>query len=69
MCRTYISEKLKNRINFENISIEGRIKNIINNYFILKNNNNDYQSFENQESDNNSSTQNYIMKEGKVDTI
>ena len=69
MCRTYILEKLKNRINVDNIKIEGRIENIINNYFILRNNNNDYQSFENQKSDNNTTTQNYIMNEGKVDTV
>ena len=64
-----IGNKLINRINVDNIKIEGRIENIINNYFILRNNNNDYQSFENQKSDNNTTTQNYIMNEGKVDTV
>ena len=67
MCRTYVLEKLKDRVNFENIDVEGRIKNIINNYFALRNNN-DYQSFENQ-NNNHSLSQNYIMTEGKVDTV
>ena len=69
MCRTYILEKLKGRADFENIDVEGRIKNVINNYFALRNNNNDYQSFENQSSNNNSVTNNYVMNEGKVDTV
>ena len=69
MCRTYILEKLKNRINVDNIKIEGRIENIINNYFILRNNNNDYHSFENQSSNNKISSSNIVMNEGKVDTV
>ena len=68
MCRAYVLEKLKDRMGMENIDVEGRIKNIINNYFVLRGNNNDYQSFENQ-SNNNNSTQNYVMNEGKVDTV
>ena len=68
MCRTYILEKLKDRADFENIDVEGRIKNVINNFFALRNNN-DYQSFENQSSNNNSIRNNYVMNEGKVDTV
>ena len=70
MFRTYILEKLKYKSVFENIYVEGRIKNVINNYFALSNNNNnDYQSFENQSSNNNSIRNNYAMNEGKVDTV
>ena len=68
MCRTYILEKLKDKINFDNIDFEGRIKNVVNNYFVLRGNNNDYQSFQNQ-SNNNSTTQKYVVNEGKVDTV
>ena len=68
ICRVYILEALKDKINFENIDFEGRIKNVVNNYFVLRGNNNDYQSFQNQ-SINNSTTQNYVVNEGKVDTV
>ena len=65
MCRTYILEKLKDKVNIDNIDFEGRIKNMINNYFVLRgNNNNDYHSLQNQ-SDNNSNEQN----EGQVFTV
>ena len=64
MCRTYILEKLKDKVNIDNIDFEGRIKNMINNYFVLRgNNNNDYHQLENQS--NNNSTQN----EGQVFTV
>jgi hypothetical protein len=69
MCRAYVLEKLKDRIDSDNIDVEGRIKNIINNYFVLRNNNNDYHSFENQSSNNKISSSNIVMNEGKVDTI
>ena len=65
MCRTYILEKLQDKVSSENIDFEGRIKNMINNYFVLRsNNNNDYHSLQNQ-SNNNSNTQN----EGQVFTV
>ena len=64
MCRTYILEKLKDKVNIDNIDFEGRIKNMINNYFVLRgNNNNDYHQLENQS--NNNPTQN----EGQVFTV
>ena len=71
MCRAYVLEKLKDRVDSDNIDVEGRIKNIINNYFVLRGNNNDYHSFENQSSNKNNkiSSSNVIMNEGKVDTI
>ena len=69
MCRTYILEKSKDKISFENLDFQNRIKNVINNYFVLRGNNNDYQSFENQTNNNNNTTQKYVMNEGKVDTV
>ena len=71
MCRAYVLEKLKDRVDSDNIDVEGRIKNIINNYFVLRGNNNDYHSFENQSSNKNNkiSSSNVIMNEGKVDII
>ena len=63
MCRTYILEKLKDKIDFENIDFEGRIKNMVNNYFVLRGNtNNDYHSLDNQSNNNNIKTPN----EGQV---
>ena len=69
MCRTYILEKLNDKYNFGGIDLENRIKNVINNYFVLKDNNNDYQSLDNHISSNNNTSQQFGMKEGKVNTV
>lgn len=62
MCRTYILEKINERVNSGSIDIDGRINNVINNYFALKNNNNDYKAFV-------SKNQTIEMQEGNVNTI
>ena len=62
MCRAYILEKINDRVKSGSIDIDGRINNVINNYFALKNNNNDYKAFD-------SKNQVIEMKEGNVNTI
>ena len=46
ICRAYILEKINDRVKSGSIDIDGRINNVINNYFALKNNNNDYKAFD-----------------------
>ena len=62
MCRAYILEKINDRVKSGSIDIDGRINNVINNYFALKNNSNDYKAFD-------SKNQVIEMKEGNVNTI
>ena len=61
MCRAYINEKINDRINSENIDVDSRINNVINNYFALTSNS-DYKAFEPK-------NQVIEMKEGSVSTI
>ena len=58
----YILQKINDRINTGNIDVEGRINNFINNYFALKNNPNDYKSFDQK-------SKTIEMQEGKVSTV
>ena len=62
MCRAYINDKIKDRVNTGVIDVDSRINNVINNYFALKNSTNDYKAFE---------PSNHVieLKEGKVSTI
>ena len=62
MCRSYINEKINDRINSGSIDVDSRINNIINNYFALKNNSNDYKAFD-------SKNQMIEIHEGKVSTV
>ena len=62
MCRAYILEKINDRVNSGSIDIDGRINNVVNNYFALKNNSNDYKAFD-------SKNQVIEMQEGKVNTV
>ena len=62
MCRKYILQKINDRINSGNIDVDGRIHNVINNYFALKNNPNDYKAFERN-------NQTIELQEGKVSTV
>ena len=67
MCRTYIIQKINDRVNSGNIDIDGRINNVINNYFSLRNNVNDYKAFNSVNDKTSSKT--IEMKEGSVSTI
>ena len=62
MCRAYILEKIKDRINSGSIDVDGRINNVINNYFALKSTSNDYKAFDTK-------GQTIEMQEGKVNAI
>jgi len=66
MCRAYILERINDRVNSGNIDIDGRINNVINNYFALKSSSNDYKAFDNS---NNNSAKVIEMREGSVGTI
>ena len=64
-CRNYIIKKTNEGIVPGNIDIDGRIKQLINNYYDLKRNSNDYKAFE-----SNSQTSTAIeMQEGNVSTV
>ena len=65
LCRAYILERVKDRVNSGNIDIDSRINNVINNYFALKSSSSDYKAFDN----NNNSSQVIEMREGSVGTI
>ena len=66
MCRAYIIEKINDKVNSGSIDIDGRINNVINNYFALKGSSNDYKAFDNK---NNNSSQVIEMREGSVSAI
>lgn len=64
-CKNYIIKKTNEGIVPGNIDIDGRIKQLINNYYDLKRNSNDYKAFE-----SNSQTSTAIeMQEGNVSTV
>ena len=62
MCRAYINDKIKDKVNTGSMDVDSRINNVINNYFALKNSANDYKAFE-------PNNQIVELKEGKVSTI
>ena len=66
MCRAYIIEKINDKVNSGPIDIDGKINNVINNYFALKGSSNDYKAFDNK---NNNSSQVIEMREGSVSAI
>jgi len=66
MCRNYILEKVNDKVNPENIDINGRIKNAINNYFALKSTSDDYKAFDTKSYNEPKMIE---MKEGKVSPV
>ena len=66
MCKAYIIEKINSRVTSGNIDIDGRINNVIKNYFSLKNSSNDYKAFDDKKG---SSPQVIEMHEGSVNTV
>lgn len=68
ICRKYILERVKDRIDLGSIDLDGRINNVINNYFAMKKNtDNDYQAFDT--STNLTKDKNKSPIEGTVNTI
>lgn len=66
MCRKYIIKKINEGYIPASIDIDGRIKQLINNYYDLKRNSNDYKAFE---SNKNTSSTAIEMQEGQVSTV
>ena len=74
VCRKYIITLINEKINIGSIDIDGRINNMVNNYFTLKQNGQDYKAF-NSYKDNNKESKYMEMQnksqsyEGTVNTI
>ena len=69
-CRKYILLKINEKIEFNKIDVEGRINNFVQNYISLKGNQgNDYQSFDNDTSDNKNKQSSNNQIEGAVNTV
>ena len=74
ICRKYIITLINDKIKIGSIDIDGRIRNLVNNYFTLKQNGQDYKAFSSYK-DNNNGTKIMEMQnksqsyEGSVNTI
>ena len=66
--RKYIKRQIGDKINFNMIEVDGRVNNILTNFFNFRRQDNDYQPFGKTETNNNNN-QISTMNEGTVNTV